>query len=63
MEGVITSINGNNGSITTIEGDVFPFSLMGIADPGLSQALQQSPGNVPVRFAVQNGFAVQIRRA
>jgi len=73
MEGYISSWKLGNDSITSCpEGDVFPFSLAGFTDAALLQSLQRSkpfsdsgpcPGDVPVRFAVQGGFAVDIEGA
>ena len=71
MIGYISSWKCGNDTITDCEGDVFPFDLEGVSDSELAQWLQQSgpfsdpgpcPGKVPVRFAVQGGFAVDIGR-
>jgi hypothetical protein len=71
MTGYVSSWKFGNDKITSCEGDVFPFDLTGVSDAELSEWLQQSgpfsdpgqcPGSVPVEFAVQDGFAVEIRR-
>jgi hypothetical protein len=71
MKGYISSWKCGDDSITSCQGDVFPFDLSGVSDIELAQWLQQSgpftdsgpcPGKVPVQFSVQDGFAVGIGR-
>jgi hypothetical protein len=71
MKGYISSWKVGNDSVTSCEGDVFPFDLDGVSDTELKLWLQQSgafsdsgpcPGKVPVHFIVQGGFAVDIGR-
>ena len=71
MKGYISSWKCGADSVTSCAGDVFPFDLSGVSDNELEQWLQRSgpfsdpgpcPGKVPVQFAVQDGFAVEIVR-
>jgi len=69
MKGFISSWKQGNDEITDCSGSVFPFDLSGVSDNGLAAFLGQSgpfsdsgpcDGKVPVQFASQGGFAVQI---
>jgi hypothetical protein len=72
MRGYISSWKSGNDTITSCpDGDAFPFTPDGVADPELSSSLEQSgpfvdsgpcAGQVPVQFAAQSGFAVDIVR-
>jgi hypothetical protein len=71
MTGHISSWKFGNDAVTSSSGDVFPFDGGGVSDGELSVWLQQSApfgdpgvgaGRVSVQFAVQGGFAVEIRR-
>jgi len=71
MTGYISSWKRGDDKVTSCAGDVFPFDLNRVTDGDLVSQLQQSgsfsdsgpcPGTVPVHFAVQDGFAVEIRQ-